>query len=53
MEEKIKNLMNQYIISINNVCVKLLKELNNSENFCLKSKLDFFDYRAKTRKMEY
>lgn len=53
MEEKIKNLMNQYIISINNVCVKLLKELNNSENICLKSKLDFFDYRAKTRKMEY
>lgn len=53
MEEKFKNAMHEYINSINNVCEKLLMNLNNSENICLKSKMDFFDYRAKTKKMEY
>lgn len=53
MEEKFKNAMDEYISSINNVCGKLLKGLNESENISLISKMDFFDYRAKTKKMEY
>lgn len=50
MEEKFKNAMDEYICNINNIYGKLLKGLNESENICLISKMDFFDYRAKTKK---
>lgn len=53
MEEKFKNTMDEYINNINRACDKLLKGINNSENICLKSKMDFFDYRVKIKKLEF
>ena len=53
MEEEFKNTMCEYINSVNMMCAKLLKSINDSENVCLKSKMDFFDYLAKTKKMEF
>lgn len=53
MEEQFKKIMIDYINSVNYACDELLKNINNSENICLKSKKDFFDYRAKSKKMEF
>ena len=50
MEEQFKKIMIDYINSVNYACDELLKNINNSENICLKSKKDFFDNRAKSKK---
>lgn len=53
MEEKFKNIVEEYLNEVNNVCGKLINGLNSLENVCLRSKMDFLEYRAKTHKMEY
>lgn len=53
MEERFKEAMREYISNIYKVCELLLKHINLSENIDLRSKMDFFRYRAKTKKMEY
>jgi len=53
MDETLKIILEEYIKKIEDICNNLLKGLNDSENLCLKSKWDFFDYRAKHKKMEF
>lgn len=53
MEEKFKKAMSYYSNNIHDVCDNLLKHLNTSENINLRTKMDFFRHRAKTKKMEY
>lgn len=53
MGERFKNVACGYICKINAVCDNLLKNLNASKNIDLRSKMDFFNYRTKTKKMEY
>lgn len=43
----------EYIDAVENVCSILLNEINRSENLNLKTKFDFFEYRAKNRKMKF
>ena len=53
MEEKFKEAMNEYMNNVDNICHNLLKHLNTLENIDLKTKMEFFNFRAKTPKMEY
>ena len=53
MEEKLQNILKEYIRDVENVCNILLKSINNSENLSLKNKYDFFMYRASCKKMEF
>ena len=46
-------ILQEYINAVENVCAILLNEINRSENLNLKTKFDFFEYRAKCRKMKY
>lgn len=43
----------EYIRDIDDVCNLLINEINLSENLRLRNKYDFFEYRAKCRKMEF
>lgn len=53
MEEKIKNIMQKYIKSVDDTCNILLEGINYSDNLNLKTKEDFFAYRMKKSKMEF
>lgn len=53
MEEKIKDIMQEYIKNVEDTCNILLEGINYSDNLNLKTKKDFFIYRMETSKMEF
>ena len=52
MEEKIRDIMQEYIKNVEDTCNILLEGINYNDNLNLKTKKDFFVYRMKTSKME-
>ena len=53
MEEKMKDIMQEYIKNDEDTCNILLEGINYSDNLNLKTKQDFFAYRMETSKMEF
>lgn len=53
MEEKLQTILQNYIEKIELLCERLLEEINFTEHLDLKTKYDFFLYRATCRKMEF
>ncbi len=53
MDDKLQTVLKEYIREVEEVCGILIKGINFSENLKLKSKKDFFDYRAHYKKMEF
>lgn len=53
MEEKIKNIMQEYLKNVEDVCNILLEGINYSDNLNLKTKKDFFLFRMEKSKMEF
>ncbi len=50
MEDKLQNVLREYIINVENVCNILIKSINKTECLNLKGKYDFFDYLSKNKK---
>lgn len=53
MNDDVQNILKEYIKCVNDVCIFLMKEINIAENLELKNKYDFFDYRAKCKRMKF
>lgn len=53
MDNKVKLIFDDYIASVNEVCLRLLNGINERENLNLRTKWDFFEYRSIARKMEF
>lgn len=53
MDENFQSILKEYIKQVDDICNLLLREINLSEKMELKNKYDFFEYRAKCRKMEF
>lgn len=53
MEEKLQNVLKEYIRNVEEVCNILLKGINCSETLKLNNKYDFFAYRSSCEKMEF
>lgn len=53
MEDKIKDIMQEYIKNVEDICNILLEGINDSDNLNLKTKKDFFVYRMEKTKMEF
>lgn len=53
IEKKIEFILKKYIKDVEEVCNNLIREINYSQNTNLKSKYDFFQYRANCKMMEF
>ncbi len=53
IDNKIKLIIDEYILNVNEVCHKLMEGINKQENLNLKTKFDFFEYRSRACKMEF
>lgn len=53
MEEKLQNVLKEYIRDVEEICNILLKGINCSETLKLNNKHDFFAYRSNCKKMEF
>lgn len=53
MEEKLKNVLKEYIRDVEDTCNILVRSINNLENLNLKNKYDFFTYRLNCKKIEF
>lgn len=51
--ENIEPILRDYIENVETACSSLLKSINRSENIDLKTKYDFFAYRAGCKKLEF
>jgi hypothetical protein len=53
VEEKARKILEEYIQNVEEVCRKLLDNLNRTQNLSLKTKWDFFDYRAQAQQVQF
>lgn len=53
MDPQLKGLMEEYTAGVEAACQRLLAAVNAREHLNLRTKADFFDYRGRTRRMEF